>query len=120
MFTLVSTLSLFGPTSSTANLAWAFTHPPGTAPTGTFSKSCLYGSWATTRTRARALMPPLSYSTYPCWLPGCGATVRVPSSSLPARAGGCAPAGVFGGSGSDQFAGGDGRLSFTVRPLASK
>src|SRR3954452_12447537 len=91
--------------STTTNLPVAFTHPPGVAPTGTFSKSILYGSFGATRTRARPVRPFTVASTYPCWPGTSAATVSLPSATWAFNGGGCKPAGVFGGVGSDHWAG---------------
>ena len=89
--------------STTRNLPVAFTHPAGAAPTGVFSKSSVYGTWAATRTRARAVRLPALAATVPCWL---GSLPRVTVAPVPsdltsaARAGGAAdPFGAVGGTG---------------------
>src|SRR5688572_14999391 len=108
--------------SVTEYLPWAFTQPPGTAPTGVISKSCLYGNSGATRTRARPTSSPALASTSPC-CPGFLLSTTLPFSTVPSSAGGpfgagasflgSFPGGAFGGggSGNDQVAAGNSVLT---------
>src|SRR5262245_45106274 len=124
-FVAVLTRTLPSPTLRAWNLICELTHPPGTPPAGTFSKSCRYGSFGTWRTRACPVTP----SAVAWTLPNCPCTssdtVRLPSSvSLPFSGGGL----IFGGGGSPATAstvsiGASFHSAFTSRrkrPLSSK
>src|SRR5581483_803395 len=124
VFTFVSTL--LPPICWTENLVWQFTQPPGVRFTGTFSKSCSYGSAGATRTRAA----PVSPSAFATSRPNCPGTVLLTvslpdESTWPCRSGGFGPGGALAGGGG----GGGGSIAATDhsaltsrrnRPLSSK